>query len=183
MPAKSRGSVSASIGDAVRAVSVIAGLIIAVAVFFSFGREDVDPVPPAVDYASVVQYLRGEYPYAVAMPDVPDGWRATSVDHAVDAGGNWWRVGFVVEGESFVGLQQADGEVNSLIDDELNDYAPDGTSTIAGEQWEQLRRDGRVSDFALVNVSDDGVATIVYGSEPYEELEEFVLSLDRGALN
>lgn len=181
MPEKSRGSVSASIGDAVRATAVLAGLIIAVAVFFSLGR-DVDPLPPAVDYESVVAHLRGEYPYEVALPVVPDSWRATSVDHAVDARGHWWRVGFVVEGESFVGLQQADGEVNSMIDDQLSGYAPDGTSTIAGGQWDRLRRDGRVTDFALVNVTG-GVATIVYGSEPYEALEAFVTVLNRGAPN
>lgn len=177
MAAKSRGSVSASLGDAVRAVSVLAALIVGVAVFYSFGR-DVDPLPPAVDYESVVEHLRTEYPYDVPMPDVPENWRATSVDHGADESGNWWRVGFAIGTESFVGLEQSDGEVNSVLDDRLHDYEPDGSTAVDGEQWDRMRRDGRVTDYALVNVSADGVATVVYGSEPYEELARFIRALD-----
>lgn len=175
MAAKSRGSVSASLGDAIRAVSVLAVLIIAIALFFSCGRED--PLPPAVDYESVVEHLRTEYPYDVPMPDVPEDWRATSVDHAADASGNWWRVGFVVGTDSFVGLEQSDGEVNSMLDARLSGYEPDGSAVVDGEQWDRMRRDGRITDYALVNVSN-GVATVVYGSQPYEELAQFVRALD-----
>lgn len=176
MAARSRGSVSASLGDAVRGVSVLAVLIISVALFFSCGR-DVDPRPPAVDYESVVEHLRTEYPYDVPMPDVPEDWRATSVDHSADATGNRWRVGFAIGTDSFVGLVQSDGEVNSMLDERLRDYAPDGSTLVEGERWERMRRDGRVTDYALVNVDAAGVATVVYGSEPYEELARFVTSL------
>lgn len=177
MAAKSRGSVSASLGDAVRAVSILAGLIIAVALFFSCGRQD-DPLPPAVDYESVVEYLRTEYPYDVSMPDVPDDWRATSVDHEADASGNWWRVGFVVGTDSFVGFEQSDGEVNSMLEARLNDYEPDGSTMVDGRRWDRMRRDGNVTDYALVNVDTGGVATVVYGSEPYAELARFISELD-----
>lgn len=179
MATKSRGSVSASLGEAVIAVSVLAVVIIAVALFFSFGREAQDPVPPAVDYESVVEHLRTEYPYDVPMPDVPENWRATSVDYGADGRGHWWKVGFVIGTSSFVGLEQSDGEVNSMLDDRLNDYEPDGSTVVGGERWDRMRRDGRVTDYALVNVSADGVATVVYGSEPYEELARFIEELDR----
>ncbi|HEX6194577.1 MAG TPA: DUF4245 domain-containing protein [Jiangellaceae bacterium] len=178
MATKSRGSVSASLGQAVIAVSVLAVLIIAVTLFFSLGREAQDPVPPAVDYESVVEHLRTEYPYDVPMPDVPENWRATSVDYGADAAGNWWKVGFVIGTNSFVGLEQSDGEVNSMLDDRLNDYEPDGSTMVDGERWDRMRRDGRVTDYALVNVSIDGVATVVYGSQPYEELVRFIEALD-----
>jgi hypothetical protein len=178
MATKSRGSVSASLGDAVIAVSVIAVVIIAVALFFSFGREARDPVPPAVDYESVVEYLRTEYPYDIPMPDVPQDWRATSVDYASDASGNWWKVGFVIGTDSFVGLEQSDGEVNSMLNNRLNDYEPDGSAVVGGERWDRMRRDGRATDYALVNVNSDGVATVVFGSEQYDELAQFIEAFD-----
>jgi beta-galactosidase len=41
-----------------------------------------------------------------------------------------------------------------------------------------VERDGQVTDYALVNVSADGMATVVYGSEPYDELARFIRTLD-----
>jgi hypothetical protein len=163
-------------GDAVRGVAVLAGLIIAVALFFSFGRPDIDPVPDAVDYEAVVDYVRGEYPYAVLAPvSVPENWRATSVDHSADERGNRWRVGFVISNDGYVGLEQSDGEVQSYLADRLRDYREDGTTTVNGTTWQRMLADGRHPDRALVHLGD--AVTIVIGPEPYEVLEDFAASL------
>lgn len=164
-------------GDAIRGVAVLAGLIMAVALFFSFGRADVDPLPPAVDYESVVDYVRESYPYDVRAPaSVPDEWRATSVEHSADERGNQWRVGFAISTAGFVGLEQSDGEVQSFLAERLSGYREDGTTTIDGETWERLVEDGDNPDRALV-LSGDAV-TIVLGPEPYEVLEQFAAGLE-----
>jgi hypothetical protein len=164
-------------GDAVRSMAVLAGLIIAVALFFSFGRTDVDPLPPAVDYESVVDHVGETYPYEVLAPaSVPDEWRATSVEHSADERANRWRVGFAIGTTGHVGLEQSDGEVQSFLAERLSDHREDGTTTIDGETWERRVADGRNPDRALV-LSGDAV-TIVLGPEPYEVLEQFAAGLE-----
>jgi hypothetical protein len=163
-------------GDAVRGVVILGGAIIAVALFFSFGRPDIDPVPAAVDYASVVDHVRAEYPYEVLAPaSVPANWRATSVDYSSDERGHRWRVGFVIGEDGFVGLEQSDGEVQSYLAERLRDYRDDGTSTVNGVTWQRLLADGRNPDRAIVQVDD--AATIVLGTESYEVLEDFAAGL------
>jgi hypothetical protein len=119
-----------------------------------------------------------QFTYEVLAPTkVPDEWRATSVDHGQELGGNRWRVGFLVDGEQFVGLEQTDGEIETYLRDRLRDFDEDGTSRIGGDTWQRLVERDRSPDRALVRV-DDGVVTIVYGTIGYDTLETFVTWLE-----
>lgn len=164
-----------SLGDILRSMGVLAGVIAAVALLFNLLSDDEPRLPDPVDYQPALAVARAEYGYDVLAPEpVPDGWRATSVDFAQEATGDLWRLGFLLDdGEQFIGLEQADGEIQSYRDDRLADFAADGESTVDGVAWERLLEDGDRPDRALVRV-DGGAITIVRGTVSYEDLEDFV---------
>ncbi|MBB5786012.1 DUF4245 family protein [Jiangella mangrovi] len=166
-----------SLGDILRSVGVLAGVIAAIAIVFNLLNDPEPRLPPPVDYEQALQTIRGEYDYPVLAPEpVPDGWRATSVDVSQDSSGDRWRLGFLIDGEQFVGIEQSDGEIESYRDDRLADFVPDGESTVDGVTWERLLEDDDAPDRALVRV-DGGAITIVRGTVTYEALEEFVTLL------
>ena len=120
MAEKPRGS--ETVGDAVRSLVALLGIIAAVVVAFTAMRPDQRP-PDPVDYSGIVDLLRAEYPYPVLAPTpVPSGWTATSVEHSARTSGNRWRLGFVTDDDGFVGLEQSDGEVESFLDDRLDGF-------------------------------------------------------------
>ncbi|WP_162606024.1 DUF4245 domain-containing protein [Jiangella aurantiaca] len=166
-----------SLGDILRSVGVLAGVIAAFAIVFNLLNDPEPRLPDPVDYQPALEVARAEYGYDVLAPEpVPDGWRATSVDFAQEASGDRWRLGFLIDGEQFVGLEQTDGEIESYRDDRLADFQPDGESTIDGVTWERLLEEDDQPDRALVRV-DGGALTIVRGTVSYEGLEEFVTLL------
>jgi hypothetical protein len=172
---KPRGS--ETVGDAVRSLVALLGIIAAVVVAFTAMRPDQQP-PAPVDYSGILDRLRAEYPYPVLAPTpVPSGWTATSTEHSARTSGNRWRLGFVTDDDGFVGLEQSDGEVESFLDDQLHGFSKDGTAEIDGATWQQWIEAGDQPDRALVLV-DDGVATVVLGTEPYDVLRDFAASLE-----
>jgi Protein of unknown function (DUF4245) len=174
MAGKARGS--ETVGDAVRSLAVLLGVIAAVVVAFTVMRPGPQP-PGPVDYGAALDHVRAQYEYPVLAPEpVPDGWRATSVDHTSGPAGDRWRLGFLTADDGFVGLEQADGEIESYLADRLAEFSDDGTSQVAGTTWERRIGQGDRPDRALVRV-DNGSVTIVMGTEPYDVLESFVASL------
>ncbi len=165
-----------TVGDAVRSLVVLLGVIAAVVAAFTVMRPDARS-PDPVDYGSALDHVRGEYAYPVLAPDpVPDGWRATSVEHSSLPTGDRWRLGFLTGDGGFVGLEQSDGEIESYLADRLAEFGEDGASEIAGATWERRVEQGDRTDRALVRV-DGGAVTIVLGTEPYDVLEAFVATL------
>lgn len=174
---KSRGSIAASAGDMLRTVGILAGVLAVLALAFTVTRPDAR-LPETVDYVPVLAQVRAEFPYQAAAPaTVPDGWRATNVHHEIDAAGHRWRLSFLIGEEGFVRLEQSDGEIVSYLSDRLDDFSPDGTSVVDGDTWDRMRQHGGPRDRALVR-TEDGVLTIVRGTESYEVLEHFAASLE-----
>ncbi|NED95287.1 DUF4245 domain-containing protein [Phytoactinopolyspora alkaliphila] len=175
MAGRTRGNETT--GDVIRTLVIFLGLLALVGGFFAMNRPG-PSLPDEVDYESVVDVVREQYPYPVVAPvAVPDAWRATSVDHGQELGGHRWRVGFLVDGEQFVGLEQMDGEIQAYLLDRLRDFDEDGTSRIGGDTWERRLERDRSPDRALVRV-ESGVVTIVRGTTGYDTLEEFVTWLE-----
>lgn len=157
-------------------MGVLLGVIVVIVVAFNALRPD-PRLPDPVDYSGVVDVVQDEYSYDIAMPsDVPEDWRATSVDHRQTASGNSWRLGFLVEGAGFVGLEQSDGEIQSYLADRLGDFEADGRASVDGTAWQRQRQTESPRDHALV-LEQDGVVTIVRGTESYDVLERFAANL------
>ena len=173
--AKSRGN--QTLGDMLRSLLVLGGVLAVVAIAFNLMTTDEPRLPDRVDYQGILEFVRDEYPYRPLAPESePGGWRATSVEHSQEAAGNRWRLGFLTEDRGFVGLEQSDGEIEAFRQDRLAGFAEDGTADVGGVTWDRLIETDRSPDRALVLV-DDGVLTIVRGTESYDALEDFASSL------
>lgn len=166
-----------SLGDIVRSVAVLVGAVALVAVAINLVNDPEPRLPDPVDYEPVLQVARDEFGYPVLAPEpVPDGWRATSVDLDQSGAGDRWRLGLLTEDEQFIGLEQADGEIETYRRDRLAGFSPDGESQVDGQSWERMVEEDRTPDRVLVRV-DDGALTIVRGTVSYEALEDFTASL------
>lgn len=177
MATRSRGSIDASTADILRTAGILVGVLALLVIFFTATRPE-PWMPETVEYEPVLEQVRAEYPYPVLAPaSLPEGWRATSVDHSSTDRGNRWRLGFHIHDSGFVGLEQSDGEIVSYLASRIGDFREDGSVTIGGEVWERRIQEDRSPDRALVRI-EDGVVTIIRGPEPYEVLERFAATLE-----
>lgn len=129
-----------------------------------------------VDWQPVLQAAREAAEYDVVGPDeVPEGWTATRVvyETGTSADDGVWRMSFVTTQGTYVGLVQRIGDADAVVQRELPDVEPDGTSSVSGSTWNRyLELSDRSPDRALVQQRDDTVVA-VFGSGDYSELEEF----------
>ncbi|MGD9990211.1 DUF4245 domain-containing protein [Pseudonocardia sp.] len=142
-PAKpSRGALS------VRDMLVAMGVIIVVAVLFtrscsfSPGGPTIDPgSAPVVDAAARLQDAAPFTPFALHVPNVPDSWRANSVDSGpVQGGGHAVRVGYLTDGGAYVRLVQSDASEEDLVAIEAGGpQTATGTVDTAGLTWVTYR--------------------------------------------
>jgi Protein of unknown function (DUF4245) len=152
-------------------------VITAFVVFRALNRNEVDERPKAVDYLGTVDVLQEEGLSVVYPPDLPDGWRATSVDFQPGEQPAWG-VGFLTDDGRFVGIRQED----AALDDLLASYVDEATSELGetevsgsvARRWQVFRDDGGDTAYAA-ELGDDWV--IVYGSAPRADVETMVQAL------
>lgn len=161
------------IGDPLRTVAVVLAVIAVLA-----GAQHLlsapagDPVSP-VDYAPAAEAARSVAPFDVLAPErLPEGWRATSVRY-VPGDEATWHLGVVTAGDKYVGLEQAVGDVDALVETYAAASQPEGSVEVGGDRW-QLLRDGDETTL----VRDDGdSATLVTGDAPQADVEWLAESL------
>ena len=137
-------------------------------------NEPADPAK-AVDFERPVQYARTAADFAVLAPDkLPEGWIATSV--MFDEGRRQaWHVGFLTDERRYVGLEQGQRSVATMIEDFVDEEATQGEDVVIdGVTWETWTDEGE--DLALVRKADD-VTTLIVGRVPLETLEELIRTL------
>lgn len=180
MPQKPRGR--ETIGDAVRSLTVLLGLIAVIVIAYAAVRPP-ESLPEPIDYTPRLELAREEFSYDVLAPEqLPTGWRATSTEVVPEARGDRWRLGLLTDDEQFIGIEQSDGESESFLRDRLRGLEEDGESTVDAVTWQRWLEVGDdVPDRVLARLDADGVATVVTGTVGYAELEEFVSSLSAGA--
>jgi hypothetical protein len=134
-----------------------------------------DPVRP-VEYASAAESARSVAPFDVLAPEqLPKGWRATSVRY-VPGDEATWHLGILTDADKYIGVEQAVGDMEGLIDTYAAESEADGVLEVDGESW-QLLRDG--DETTLVR-DDGGSATLVTGDAPQSDVELLVASLRNG---
>ena len=172
-PGRYQRTISGGIGSMIVLVLVVLAFVLFRSVFRDNEAVETEPV----DYLSVVGPAQETGFAIVYPPSLPSGWKATSVDY--DRGTRpAWGIGMLTDDGKFVGLRQADEDIDSLLDTHVDENAVEGdTVTVDGAivpEWQQWSDEG--GDLAYsATVGDDEV--LVWGSAPAEDLLAVVRSL------
>lgn len=171
--ARKRGS--ETVGDMVRSMVVVLIPVAFVAGLVGLLRPSSETVRD-VEWEQALESAREAAEYDLVGPEsLPDGWTATRVAYetGTSAADGVWRMSFVSEQGTYVGLVQRVADADLLLRRELPDVEADGSSNVEGTQWQRfVEADVSDPDRALVQNRGDSVV-IVLGSGDYSELEEF----------
>jgi len=181
------GRYERSFGGMVGALLVLLLLVGVFVVLRDLNR--VDPVDPvqSVDYAQPARFARESAAFDVLAPRrLPAGWIATSVRFRDGETGSW-HLGCLTGERRYVGLEQAQRPVSSMVSDFVDENARAGSEVrIDGQTWLAYADPGRdpgadpttapEGDLALVR-EETGATTLVVGTVSQDTLVEFVRSL------
>ena len=175
MAARTRGR--ETVGDMVRSLGLVVGVVLVLAVVVAVTLPDGEPVPE-LDYAEAVEGARQQVPYELVAPDqLPDGWRVTSARVRPTPDGTVWSLGLVTDDGDFVGLEQTDADPRRVERERLQDYEPDGTTAVDGAEWQRWVERARSPDRALRRDLDE-TTVVVVGTGGYEAIEDLVRRLE-----
>jgi hypothetical protein len=176
-PAERPGRYQRSIAGGIGAMIVLVLVVLAFVVFRgAFRDNDAVEVEP-VDYLAVVGPAQEAGVPVVYPPSLPDGWTPTSV--SFDPGDRpAWGVGMLTDQGKFVGVRQADEDLETLLDTYVDEDAVEGdTITVDGAlvpEWQEWS--DALGDHAYA-ATIQGYEVIVYGPAPTEDLLTVVRSL------
>lgn len=136
---------------------------------------------PAVDVTSVAVQVRRQTGWAISQPQLPPGWKATSVrfDSAAD-GVRTWHAGYLSPDGQYVSIDQTPktGATQIWISARTANGQTDGTVSAAGQAW--LKFSSRqILQRSLVS-TDSGtpvLTTVLSGTASYTELAQFAGAL------
>jgi hypothetical protein len=177
------GRYQRSTGGLVGAMVVTVLAVVAFAAFNAL-RTDHDSSPVrAVDYTAMMRAGRADHKLLVMAPaTLPTGWKATSV--AYETGGTpTWHLGLLTDRGKYVGVEEALGGVQDLVDEHVDPDAQQGKDvTIAGETfqtWSDADGDYAVSRTVRIGGTDHE-SWLVVGTAPRGAIRDFAASLRGG---
>ena len=156
------------------ALLVLVGIVVALVVLQGVGSRPTNPVHP-VEYRRTADYARQQAHFDVVAPaSLPRGWRATSVSF-VPQGRQRWHLGVLTAADRYVGLEQADSSVRSMVRAYVDPSASRGKPvTIGGHTWTTWSDSG--GDLAFVR-REGHTTTLVVGTARRGALVGYVRSL------
>lgn len=169
------GRYQRSFAGMIGAMVVLLGAVAAFVLFRDVVRDEPATPVRAVDYERPAEYAKEQASFDLVAPrELPDGWKATSVRYTpgrVDA----WHIGFLTDEGRYVGLEQADELLSTMVRTYVDEEALQGDDVeIDGATWQSWTdEDG---DTALV-LEERDLVTLVVGTPGEETLVEFVRSL------
>ena len=175
-PVESGSRLRHSIGDMVRSLAVVLGIVAVILILTH--RAQPDPVK-VVDPQPVLAVARMQADFPVVMPEAVAGLRPTSVrwePTPKSDGQPVWHVGFLTGEGEYVQVSQSTASDPAFIAEQTVDARPDGTVAVGGQTWQIWRGANRTS---LVLGSSD-VTTIVSGTVDDASLMRFAASLRDG---
>jgi hypothetical protein len=78
-----------------------------------------------------------------------------------------WHIGVLTDEDKYVGIEQAVGGVEVLVDEYAAESDPEGTVDVGGVEWELLRE----GDETTLVRDDGGSATLVTGDASQADVE------------
>jgi hypothetical protein len=138
--------------------------------------QDPDSPVQRVDYAQDVPFARKAADFdLLAPPRLPKGWAATTVRFERPPGGHW-HLGVLTAESRYVGLEQGDQAVGSMVEEYVDPEARRGSPvTIGTDSWSTYTDAG--GDLALVR-REGSTTTLVVGHQVQRTtLVDYVSSL------
>lgn len=165
-----------SVGGLLGALVVLVVLVIGyVVVRALFTPREATPVR-RVDYARVVPAARQAAHFDLLAPDgLPTGWRATSAGFTSGARQHW-HLGVLTDRNRYVGLEQGDRSVGSMVDEYVDPAASHRAPTqVAGRSWATYA--DPKGDLALVRRQGRTTTLVVGHDVSRQQLRSYVTSL------
>ena len=134
---------------------------------------------PPVDVTSVARQVREETGWTISQPQLPQGWRATSVRYVRSTDALMtWHAGYLSPDQQYVALEQTRGATPLWVEAQTNRGRVVGTVTVAGRSWQQIDRQDKVQRSLVDRGAGAGdLTTIVTGTATFEVLAEFAAAL------
>ena len=154
-----------TVGDMIRSMVVV--LAVVAAILIVTWRPKPDPVR-TVDITQALVTARSSADFTVEVPSLPD-LRATSVrwEPTEDSGEKWvWHLGYVTPSDEYLQVSQSRAVGDAFLAEQTAGGRPGESVMIAGEQWQVFTAPERTS---VVRI-DDGVTTIVSGTDPLDQV-------------
>lgn len=177
-----------TVRDMVGAVVVLVAIVLVFAgvtrsCSFAPGGPSVDPAAgPSVDAPAQLRVLAGAMPFALRVPALPQGWRATTVDTARigDGAARGVRIGYLTPQGRYLRLVQSDADEPALLASEA-EGAPvaSGPVVVDGVTWVSYTDDTRE---ALRVATVDGVRLLITGSGDDDAFRTLAAAATSGAV-
>ena len=146
-----------------------------------------EKVVQSVDYQAAVANAKLSQTWQVSVPTkIPAGYKATSArfgpESYGDTGDFRWLIGFQTPEDEYISLWQSDGPQRKVIATATNRAPCDDTETITNNKtgvvstWQKCEV-AKPLTRAYVQTTRE-VTTVVSGTVPWQELQEFAASLE-----
>lgn len=170
------GRYTRSVNGMVGAMLVVFVVVVAFVLFRDAVRSDVPSAVREVDYVRPAAFAQEQAGFEIlSPPQLPDGWRSTSVRYTPGLDERW-HLGLLTDEESYVGVEQARSSEENLVEDHVDEQARRGEPvTVAGERWQTWTDEG--GDLALVRRAEDVTVLVVGHDVPLEQLVAFTATL------
>jgi hypothetical protein len=171
------GRYQRSAGGLVGSMIVLGVLLVAFVGIRSLTDRHPDTAVRVVDYAKVVAPAKQQADFHLVAPSaLPTGWRATSAGFDESGGSQHWHLGVLTDQDRYVGLEQGDDTLRSMVSQYVDEQAERGKRVdVAGRPWTTYTDSG--GDLALVR-SGAGATTLVVGHDvPQATLVAYAASL------
>lgn len=131
------------------------------------------PDQPEADVVAAAEEASEAVGHAVIVPDAPEDWRTNSA--RIEGGA--WRVVYA-PASGFIRVSQAFDAADDWIARELGGFAPTGSETIDGIEWDVYDLASPVDNISYALATDAGSDTIlIYGDTTAEQAAEAATGL------
>jgi hypothetical protein len=134
---------------------------------------------PAVDVTSLASQVRQETSWAISQPQLPGGWKATSVRFTAAGDGlRTWHVGYLSPEGNYISFDQTQGATDVWISAQTAGGQDQGTMSAAGTRWQKVSSRNTIQRSLVSRGSGSrDLTTVLSGTAPFTQLALFADAL------
>ena len=134
---------------------------------------------PSVDVGSVARQVRQETSWAISLPSLSAGWKATNVRFTATGDGlKTWHAGYLSPEGNYVSIDQTADATERWVSAQTSNGRGEGTMSAAGTSWQKLSSQVTIQRSLVSRGSDVGdLTTVLSGTAPYAQLAQFAEAL------